>query len=100
MDRRPVLPADGRRAVPEPGRLEPDDEARTAARWSALTLGLWFLAASWGNKLAGVLGAGFDAADPAGLAIFFLHQAALVAVAALLLAALVPWLKRLMGDVR
>lgn len=65
-----------------------------------VTLGLWFLAASWGNKLAGVLGAGFDAADPAGLANFFLHQAALVAVAALLLAALVPWLKRLMGDVR
>jgi POT family proton-dependent oligopeptide transporter len=65
-----------------------------------VTLGLWFLAVSWGNKLAGVLGAGFDAADPAGLASFFLQQAVLVALATLLLLGLVPWLKRLMGGVR
>ena len=40
------------------------------------------------------------ATDPQGLAIFFLQQAAMVAVATLALLLLVPWLKQLMGDVR
>ncbi len=64
-----------------------------------LTLGVWFLAAAWGNKLAGVLGSGYTANDPQGLASFFLQQAAAVGVATLILLALVPWLKRLMGGV-
>ncbi len=70
------------------------------ARLVGLVLGVWFLGAALGNKLAGVLGGGFAASDPGALAAFFLRQAAFVAVAALLLAALVPWLKRLMGGVR
>jgi POT family proton-dependent oligopeptide transporter len=65
-----------------------------------LTLGVWFLAAAWGNKLAGVLGSGYSADDPQGLSSFFLQQAAAVGVAALALLLLVPWLKRLMGGVR
>jgi POT family proton-dependent oligopeptide transporter len=65
-----------------------------------LVLGVWFLAAAWGNKLAGILGGGYDGADPHGLAIFFLQQAVMLAVAALVLLALVPWIKRLMGGVR
>jgi POT family proton-dependent oligopeptide transporter len=65
-----------------------------------LVLGVWFLAAAWGNKLAGILGGGYDGTDPRGLAIFFLQQAAMLGVAALVLLALVPWLKRLMGGVR
>ncbi|MGZ5919602.1 MAG: peptide MFS transporter, partial [Hyphomicrobium sp.] len=65
-----------------------------------LVLGVWFLAAAWGNKLAGILGGGYDGADPHGLAIFFLQQAAMLGVAALVLLALVPWVKRLMGGVR
>jgi POT family proton-dependent oligopeptide transporter len=65
-----------------------------------LVLGVWFLAAAWGNKLAGILGGGYDGADPHGLAIFFLQQAVMLAVAALVLLALVPWVKRLMGGVR
>jgi POT family proton-dependent oligopeptide transporter len=65
-----------------------------------LTLGVWFLAAAWGNKLAGILGSGYTADDPHGLASFFLQQAAAVGVATLILLALVPWLKRLMGGVR
>ncbi len=65
-----------------------------------LTLGVWFLAAAWGNKLAGVLGSGYTADDPQGLASFFLQQAAAVGVATLVLLLLVPWLKRLMGGVR
>ena len=70
------------------------------ARLVGLMLGVWFLGAAWGNKLAGVFGSGFTATDPSALAYFFLQQAALVGVAALLLLALVPWIKRLMSGVR
>ncbi len=69
-------------------------------RFVGLVLGLWFLAAALGNKLAGVLGGGFTTTDPEGLSQFFLTQAVLVGVSALMLAALVPWLKRQMGAVR
>lgn len=69
-------------------------------RFVGLMLGVWFLAAAWGNKLAGVLGSGFTAGDAGDLATFFLKQALLVAVAAGLLFALAPWVKRLMGGVR
>jgi proton-dependent oligopeptide transporter, POT family len=65
-----------------------------------LTLGVWFLAAAWGNKLAGVLGSGYTADDPQGLSTFFLQQAAAVGAATVALLLLVPWLKRLMGGVR
>ena len=68
-------------------------------RLVGLMLGVWFLAAAWGNKLAGVLGGGFTASDPARLATLFLQQAVIVGVATLLLLALVPWIKRLMGGV-
>jgi hypothetical protein len=43
---------------------------------------------------------GFTAGDAHGLAMVFLQQSAMVAVATLALLALVPWLKRLMGGVR
>lgn len=69
-------------------------------RLVGLMLGVWFLAAAWGNKLAGILGGGFTAKDAGGLAWFFAQQAALVGIATLLLLALVPWVKRLMGGVR
>ena len=67
---------------------------------AGLMLGIWFLASAWGSKLAGVLGAEFSADDPGSLSWFFLRQALLVGLAMALLIALVPWLKRLMGDVR
>jgi POT family proton-dependent oligopeptide transporter len=67
-------------------------------RLVGLMLGVWFLAAAWGNKLAGVLGSGFTT-DASSLAVFFLQQAALVGVATLLLWALAPWIKRLMSGV-
>jgi POT family proton-dependent oligopeptide transporter len=69
-------------------------------RLVGLMLGVWFLGAAWGNKLAGVLGSGFTATDASGLAVFFLQQAALVGVATVLLLVLVPWVKRLMGGIR
>jgi POT family proton-dependent oligopeptide transporter len=70
------------------------------ARMVGLILGVWFLAAAWGNKLAGVLGGAFTASDGVALAYYFLWQAALVAVATAVLVALTPWVKRLMGGVR
>ena len=66
-------------------------------RLSGLVLGVWFLAAAFGNKLAGVLGGSFDSDNTAGLAQFYLTQAGYVAAAALLLLVLSPWFKRLSG---
>ena len=70
------------------------------ARMTGLVLGIWFLAAALGNKLAGVLGGGFSGADPTGLAEGFLVQAGLVAVAAGLLFAAAPWVKKLSASAR
>ncbi len=70
------------------------------ARMVSLILGVWFLSMALGNKLAGVLGAGFQSTDAQGLASFFLWQAGLVGVAALVLLALTPWVRGLMGGVR
>lgn len=68
-------------------------------RMVGLMIGIWFLGAAFGNKLAGLLGTGFNSEDPAALAMFFLSLAGLVGVAMLALALLIPWLKRLMGGV-
>ncbi|WP_438480035.1 peptide MFS transporter [Oleiharenicola lentus] len=70
------------------------------ARLLGLVMGIWFLAAALGNKLAGVLATGFNSEDAPALAKFFSNQAILVGVATLALFALVPWVKRLMGGVR
>ncbi len=69
-------------------------------RLLGLVMGIWFLAASLGNKLAGVLAGEFKSENPAGLATFFWHQALWVGGATFVLFALVPWVKRLMGGVR
>ena len=70
------------------------------ARMVGIMLGIWFLGAAFGNKLAGLLGAGFVSDDPGALASFFFSLFALPAVTAVGLLVLMPWLKRLMGDVR
>jgi POT family proton-dependent oligopeptide transporter len=69
-------------------------------RLVGLVMGIWFLAAALGNKLAGVLAGHFESKDPTALADFFLKQAMWVGVATLALLALVPWVKRLMGGIR
>ena len=69
-------------------------------KYIGLVLGAWFLAAALGNKLAGVLGGAFSSSDAAGMARFFGNQAILVGLGTLLLLAMVPWLKRLMGGIR
>jgi POT family proton-dependent oligopeptide transporter len=68
------------------------------ARMTGLVLGLWFLAAAFGNKLAGVLGGTFQAEDPAALVNFFASQALWIAIAAAAMLAVVPWVKRLSGE--
>ncbi|MGE3710461.1 MAG: peptide MFS transporter [Hyphomicrobiaceae bacterium] len=62
---------------------------------TGLMLGIWFLSAAWGSKLAGIFGAEFEADAGGDLPWFFLRLALLVLAAALTLAVLVPWLKRL-----
>jgi POT family proton-dependent oligopeptide transporter len=69
-------------------------------RLLGLVMGIWFLAAALGNKLAGVLASEFKSDSPEALATFFWHQAIFVGVCTAVLFALVPWVKRLMGGVR
>lgn len=70
------------------------------SRLLGLVMGIWFLAAALGNKLAGVLAGDFKSENSAELSTFFWHQALWVGLATLILLALVPWVKRLMGGVR
>jgi POT family proton-dependent oligopeptide transporter len=64
-----------------------------------LVMGVWFLGAALGGKLAGTLSAEFTDTDPDKLARFFLHQALIVGACAAALFVLVPWVKRLMGAI-
>jgi len=70
------------------------------ARLTGLVMGIWFLAAALGNKLAGVLAGDFESDSPEALAKFFTQQAIWVGVATIALFVLVPWVKKLMGGVR
>jgi len=65
-----------------------------------LVMGIWFLAAAFGNKLAGVVAGEFTSTDGNKLAQFFLSQTLWVVIATVALLASVRWLKRLMGNVR
>jgi POT family proton-dependent oligopeptide transporter len=64
-------------------------------RMTGIVLGVWFLAAAFGNKLAGDIGGAFTASDPDALVLSFLAQSALVAVAAALMFGIAPIAKRL-----
>jgi POT family proton-dependent oligopeptide transporter len=70
------------------------------ARLLGLVMGIWFLAAALGNKLAGVLAGHFTSTNSEELVSFFLKQALVVGTCTLALLALVPWVRRLMGGVR
>jgi POT family proton-dependent oligopeptide transporter len=67
------------------------------ARIGGLMMGVWFLAASVGNFIAGRL-SGFYEAMP--LPTLFGSVAAFAIVPGLLMLLLVPWMRRMMGDVR
>ncbi len=64
------------------------------------SLGIWFLASAYGNKLAGILAGGFTATDPSRLAHSFLSEALWTGLTAAILLALVPWVRKLMGSVK
>ena len=65
-----------------------------------LVMGIWFLAAALGNKLAGVMSGEFTATDGHALARFFLYQSLWVGGAMIVMLLCAPWLKRLMGGVK
>jgi len=65
-----------------------------------VVLGVWYLADALGNKLAGVLAGQFTTTDPTALAGFFLRQAGVVGICALVLLGLTPWVRRRMVGVR
>lgn len=69
-------------------------------RLLGMVMGIWFLAAALGNKLAGVLAGDFKSDNPEQLASFFWQQAIAVGICTLVLFALVPWMKKLMGGIR
>ena len=66
-------------------------------RFSSLLMGAWFLATSLGNKLAGYLSGFFVANDPLRLRNLYGGIAFGLLGAALLLALLLPTIKKLMG---
>ena len=70
------------------------------AKLLGLVMGIWFLAAALGNKVAGLMAGEFTSTDGHALAKFFLIQALWVGGAVVALLACKPWLKRLMGDVK
>jgi POT family proton-dependent oligopeptide transporter len=70
------------------------------ARYVGAMLGVWFLAAAFGNKFAGVLASAFGEGDAAKLDTFFGQQAVAVFVIAGIFLALVPWVRNRMGGVR
>lgn len=69
-------------------------------RMVGLMLGVWFLGAAFGNKLAGLLGQGFVAERPDDLAAFFLSIGLMTGVAGLAMVVAAPWIRLLMGGVR
>ena len=69
-------------------------------RLVGLVMGIWFLAAALGNKLAGVLAGSFHSSDSVSLVTFFWQQALWVGGFTLVFFLLVPWLRKLMGGIR
>jgi POT family proton-dependent oligopeptide transporter len=65
-----------------------------------IMMGVWFLAASLGSKLAGYLSGFFVANDPATLVRLYGGIALGLLVATGILALLIPTLRRMMGHVR
>jgi proton-dependent oligopeptide transporter, POT family len=66
---------------------------------TAILLGIWFLAAAWGSKLAGIMGSRFSPDAVSTLAWFFLEQAIILAVAIAAMVMLMRWIDRLMEGV-
>jgi POT family proton-dependent oligopeptide transporter len=65
-----------------------------------IMMGVWFLAASLGNKLAGYISGFFDAKNPATLMKMYGGIAVGILISAGVLALIAPMVRRLMGPVR
>ncbi|MDO8542882.1 MAG: peptide MFS transporter [Opitutaceae bacterium] len=70
------------------------------AKYVGAMLGVWFLAAAFGNKFAGVLASAFGEGEASSLDHFFGQQSIAVFAIAGVFFALVPWVRRRMGGVR
>ncbi len=70
----------------------------TPVKLLGIMMGVWFLAAAFGNKLAGYLG-GFFVADPQVLVRLYGGIAGLL-ISMALLAFLTPQVRRLMGEAK
>ncbi|MBS2006981.1 MAG: peptide MFS transporter [Cyanobacteria bacterium SZAS TMP-1] len=69
-------------------------------RFQSLTMAAWFVSNAIGNKVAGELSKHFESDVPTTMAYLFGGMAAATFVAAMLLFALTPKIKRLMGSVK
>ncbi len=69
------------------------------ARLASQTMGIWFLATSLGNLLAGLLAGGMSSANAAGMPAQFLHVALIAGAGGLVLLALAPLIRRLMPGI-
>ena len=70
------------------------------AKLVGIMMGVWFLASSFGSKLAGYLSGFFVADNPSTLVRLYGGIAVGLLIATGILAALIPTLRRLMGRVR
>jgi POT family proton-dependent oligopeptide transporter len=69
-------------------------------RLAGLMMGVWFLSISFGNFAAGIAAGYFEGGSQAALVGLFSKLAAVPIIAALVILALTPMIKRLMGKVR
>jgi POT family proton-dependent oligopeptide transporter len=69
-------------------------------RLTGMMMGVWFLASAVASKIAGFLAGFFDERNTTFLAYYFGGLSSVMMLAALLLAVLTPFLRRLMGGVR
>ena len=69
------------------------------AMFMGLVLGFWFLSTALGNMVAGILGGFFDEKHVSTLTVLFGSMGGVLFLAALILIALTPCVRRLMGNV-
>jgi proton-dependent oligopeptide transporter, POT family len=69
-------------------------------RFVGQVMGLWFLALALGNNMAGQLSGEYDARHLSSLPALFLKIATGALIAAAIMLALTPWVRRLMGGVK
>jgi POT family proton-dependent oligopeptide transporter len=62
-------------------------------------MGIWFLATSLGNLLAGLLASGMSSENAAGMPAQFMHVAIIAGSGGLILLALSPFIRRLIPGI-